>query len=143
MIPSIRLMLSRLFLERADGRGVQFLRYALVSGINLAVDFGALYALTEHAGLHYLVSAPISYGLGMATNYLFSIFWVFPRKRLRSRALEALVFVAIGLTGMALNELLLWLFTAVLLLHYLVSRLLSALIGFVWKFAARKVILFS
>lgn len=136
-------MIARVFLERTDSQVIQLFRYALVSGINLAVDFGSLYALTEFAGMHYLVSALIGYSLGMIANYLFSILWVFPRKRLQSRALEFLVFIAIGLTGMGLNEALLWLFTEVVLLHYMASRSLSAIIGFFWKYAARKIILFS
>lgn len=132
----------KLFLERADGRLVQFLRYAVVSGLTLLLDFGLLYLATEKVGLHYLVSAAASYSVGVVLNYVLSAFWAFPRSRLRSRLLEFLVFVAIGLAGMGLNELLLWLLTEKAGFHYLVSRSIAAVIGYSWKFVLRKVVLF-
>jgi putative flippase GtrA len=132
----------KLFRGPAEGKLVQFFRYAVASGISLAFDFGLLYIGTEYLGLHYLLSAIISYSTGMVVNYLLSIFWAFPRSRLKSRALEFLIFVVIGVAGMGLNELLLWLFTTVLSLHYLVSRSLTAVVGYFWKFLLRKIVLF-
>ena len=69
--------------------------------------------------------------------------WVFPKSRLKSRAAEFSIFVVIGLAGMGLNELLLWLFTDVLLLSYLASRLISAVVGYIWKYVLRKAMLFT
>jgi putative flippase GtrA len=132
----------RLFFDPAESKLIQFLRYAVVSGVSLAADFGLLYVGTEYLGLHYLLSAIVSYSIGMIVNYLMSILWAFPRSRLKSRALEFLIFVIIGVAGMGLNELLLWLFTTVLHLHYLVSRSLTAVVGYFWKFLLRKIVLF-
>ncbi len=139
---SLRRLARDFFLKPAEGKLLQFFRYALVSGISLAADFGLLYIGTEHLGLHYLLSAIVSYSVGMVVNYLLSVLWAFPRSRLKNRALEFLIFVVIGLAGMGLNELLLWLFTAVLKFHYLASRSLTAVVGYFWKFVLRKVILF-
>ncbi len=135
-------LLSALLRERAQGSFVQLFRYGLVSVLSLAVDFGGLWLLTEKAGLHYLLSAVLSYGAGMLVNYLLSVLWVFPTRKLKSRAVELGAFVAIGLAGMAINEALLWLLTDVVRLHYLGSRAISAVVGFLWKFAVRKVALF-
>lgn len=133
----------RVFVERSTGKFVEFFRYALVSGLSLAVDFGGLYLLTKYAGIYYLISAIISYSGGMVVNYVLSIFWVFPKSRLRSRTAEFVIFVAIGVAGMGVNELLLWLLTGVLHLYLMLSRAFSAVIGYIWKYALRKVILFS
>jgi putative flippase GtrA len=43
---------------------------------------------------------------------------------------------------MGLNELLLWLLTEKAGFHYLISRSVTAVIGYCWKFVLRKVILF-
>jgi len=133
---------SALFQGSARGSVVQVFRYGIVSGLSLGVDFGGLWLLTDVVGLHYLVSAVISYGLGMIVNYLLSVAWVFPTRKLKSRTVEFGAFAAIGLAGMGINELVLWLLTDVLRLHYLASRAVSAVIGFLWKFVARKVALF-
>ena len=131
-----------LFRDKASGSLVQAFRYGVASVISLACDFGGLWLLTEKAHIHYLVSAVISYGTGMIVNYALSVLWVFPSRKLKSRALEFGAFVAIGIAGMGINELLLWLLTDVLRLYYLVSRGVSAVVGFAWKFVARKVALF-
>ena len=131
-----------LFRDKASGSLVQAFRYGVTSAISLACDFGGLWLLTEKARIYYLVSAVISYGTGMIVNYALSVLWVFPSRKLKSRALEFGAFVAIGLAGMGINEALLWLLTDVLRLYYLISRGVSAVVGFVWKFVARKVALF-
>lgn len=139
---SLRSLFAALLRERAQGSFVQLFRYGLVSLVSLGVDFGGLWLLTEKAGLHYLVSAILSYGAGMLVNYLLSVLWVFPTRKLKSRAVELGAFVAIGVAGMGINEALLWLLTDVLKLHYLGSRAVSAVVGFAWKFVVRKVALF-
>jgi len=133
----------KLFLGPAESKLVQFFRYAIVSGVSLGVDFGLLYVGTEYVGLHYLVSAIVGYSLGVVVNYLLSVLWAFPRSRLKSRVLEFIVFVIIGVVGMGLNEVLLWLFTEVIRFHYLVSRSITAIVGYFWKFVLRKIILFT
>jgi putative flippase GtrA len=139
---SIASLVRSLLCDKAQSSLVQAFRYGVVSVVSLAFDFGGLWLLTEAAHVHYLVSAVMSYGLGMLVNYGLSVVWVFPSHKLRSRALEFGAFVAIGLAGMGINEALLWLLTDVLSLYYLASRAISAVVGFVWKFVARKVALF-
>jgi putative flippase GtrA len=138
----LRRLFGALLRDRAKGSLVQLFRYGVVSVVSLGVDFGGLWVLTEAAGLHYLLSAIVSYGAGMLVNYGLSVLWVFPTRKLKSRAVELGAFVAIGLAGMGINEALLWLLTDVLRVHYLASRAVSAVVGFVWKFVARKVALF-
>ena len=130
--------------KKTENGYVQFFRYIVVSGLSLFVDFVLLYLFTEFVGLNYLISAIIGYSFGMVVNYLLSIFWVFhTRKYKKKTMIEFTIFVIIGLLGLGLNELLLWFFTEIIMLYYLVSRLISAVIGYTWKFGVRKVILFK
>jgi len=114
-----------------------------VSFLSFCVDFGLLALLTEAGRLFYLVSAGISFLAGTTVSYLLSILWVFDVRRFSSRGLEYLVFVLVGMIGLALNEALLWLFTEPLGIHYLLSKIIAATIIFFWNFAARKRILFQ
>jgi hypothetical protein len=50
-------LLRRLFIDKTDSTLIQLFRYTFVGGIAFLVDFGSLYALTEYARVHYLVSA--------------------------------------------------------------------------------------
>jgi len=134
--------MKTLFTEKSDHRLIQLFRYGTVTVVSSAVDFSSLYLLTETIGIHYLVSAIIAYTLGLIVNYALSILWVFHKKKLRSKVMEFVIFSLIGLLGMGLNELFLWVFTDVLELYFMLSRLISAAIGFVLKYALRKWILF-
>ena len=121
----------------------QLLRYGVVGGIAFVVDYGTLYALTEEAGLHHLLSAVIAFTAGLLVNYILSILWVFRGERSWKPAAEFTAFALIGLIGAGLNELIIWLGTDVAGLHYLLSKLISTAIVFFWNFFARKLLLFS
>ena len=57
----LRVSLHRLVVSRASSLGVQFFRYLFVGGAAFVVDYGSLFALTEFAGIHYLVSAAVAF----------------------------------------------------------------------------------
>jgi putative flippase GtrA len=141
-MPPIRTLLSTLFKKNPERTLVQVFRYFVVSAASLAVDFGTLALFTEVAGFHYLVSAALSYLCGLVFNYFLSVAWVFNVRRVENRSIEFGVFAIIGVAGMGINELLMWLFVDIFGIYYLVSRVISAGIGYVWKYYARKLILF-
>jgi putative flippase GtrA len=132
-----------LLVRRSEKTIVQLFRYVIVSGVSLVVDFVVLYLLTELAGFHYLVSAAISYVAGLIVNYFLSIAWVFYARKLDNRTAEFSIFAGIGIAGMGINELTLWVLSSLLGLHYLIGRGISAVIGYTWKYVARKWMLFK
>jgi putative flippase GtrA len=134
----LRDMLAR----KSGGTLGQLVRYTFVGGLAFLVDFGLLYVLTDGAGLYYLLSATLSFLAGLVVNYVLSVSWVFSRRTLESRWAEFLIFAIIGVVGVGLNALFMWLFTEVVGLHYLVSKMGSAVLVFLWNFFARKLSLF-
>lgn len=120
----------------------EFGRYFLASGVGLLVDFGLLFLLTEYAHFHYLVSATISFLVGLATVYYLSIRWVFTARRLPSAKAELLVFAFVGIVGLGLNNLGLWLLTELAGIYYLGSKVVVTGGVFLWNFSARKLLLF-
>jgi putative flippase GtrA len=135
--------LSRLFRDKTDSTLIQLFRYGFVGGMAFLVDYGTLYVLTEFLGLHYLLSATIAFVIGLVTNYLLSIAWVFNSRKSGSRWVEFTVFALIGIIGLGLNALVMYLCTDFLGMHYLISKLVSTAIVFFWNFFARKTILFK
>ena len=123
--------------------GLQFLRYVCVGGVAFAVDFGTLYALTEIAGLHYLVSATAGFLLGLATNYAMCLVWVFHVRTLQNRVHEFVVCGLVGMAGLILNNLILAGLTELLKFHYLASKMVAAAAILVFNFSLRRTILFS
>jgi len=121
----------------------QFCRYSVVGGVAFACDFAVLFALTHFLGVHYLVSACIGFTVGLCVNYVLSTRYVFDRRSVKNKRVEFLVFGLIGLAGLGLNALFMWLFTEIARLHYLGSKVVSTVFVYLWNFFARKYSLFS
>jgi len=135
-------LLRALFKGKSGSLRTEVFRSTIVSGVSFVFDFGLLYLLTDVVHLFYLISALISYGIGMVVNYLLSVKWAFGRRSMANRMAEFVLFVVIGVAGMGINTLILWLWQGVLGLSYLLGRIVSAIIGYIWKFVARKLALF-
>ena len=90
-----------------------------------------------------LVWTAIAFATGLLITYLFSVLWVFDKRRLSNRSAEIGIFVLIGVIGLGLTELLMWLFADKAGIHYLVSKIITTVLVFIWNFVAKKTILFS
>jgi putative flippase GtrA len=120
----------------------QFSRYIAVGGVAFVVDFGLLYLLTELLGLYYLISAAIAFLFGLLTNYSLSRLWVFDRRTIKNVAVELVIFTAIGIVGLGLNEVIIWFVREKIHFHYMIAKAISAGIVLIWNFGARKTVLF-
>ena len=136
-------MIRKILIARTDDTLVQLFRYLIVGGVAFLADIGGLYVLTEFAGFHYLISAAISFIMGWIINYRLSIIWIFQHSKLNNRVIEFFLFGLIGLVGLGLNGLLIWLLTESAGVYYLVSKIIAAIFVFMWNFAARKYGLFG
>ena len=135
-------LFHKLFYGSTDKLLVQFERYFFVGGFAVVVDFGLLDILTEYAGLHYLLSATLSFIAGLLVNYIISCLWVFNGSKFKNRLVEFLFFAAIGVVGLALNDTLIWLFTDCIGTHYMFSKIVAAAMVYLWNFFARKYLVF-
>ena len=139
----IKNWINTLFVAPTDNWLLQLFRYGFVGGMAFAVDYGTLFVLTHFAGVPYLWSAAVAFVLGLVTNYLISITWVFQHSGKMRLWQEFLFFAIIGIVGLFLNELIMYAGTDILGLHYMVSKLISTGIVFFWNFFARKFLLFT
>jgi putative flippase GtrA len=124
--------------------GSDLVRYFAVSLLALAVDVATLSACLRLLGLGLAWSASAGFVAGAVIAYLLSIRWVFRNRAFADApALEFLAFVAIGIAGLGLTQLVLWLgVTRSGLLPELV-KLAAAGATFAFNFLARKSLLFA
>ncbi|WP_028973501.1 GtrA family protein [Spirochaeta cellobiosiphila] len=122
----------------------QVIRYFFSSGFSFVIDFSILWLLTSIFNLHYLISTPIAYLMGMVINYITSDLWVFRGRSIKNpKHIEFTIFLSIGMFGLLMNQGMMWLFTEKVGLFYIYSRLVSALINYIIKFWARKKMIFN
>lgn len=139
----IKQFLHTVFVAPTNNWMLQLFRYGFVGGVAFLVDYGTLFVLTHYAGVPYLWSAAIAFILGLVTNYLISISWVFQHSGKMNVWQEFTFFAIIGVIGLGLNELIMYVGTDMMHLHYMISKLISTAIVFFWNFFARKFILFN
>lgn len=65
---------------RAPGRTVEFLRYATVSGLSLALDIAAFFALTSGTFMSAALAGAVSCMIGLVLHYVLSVIFVFDAK---------------------------------------------------------------
>ena len=116
---------------------LEILRFLLAGGSCLLLELGALYALTEAAGLHYLYSAAVAFTLSVIVNYLLCRYWVFQGARQQS-AKAAAVFIGSSLAGLGLNQLCMWLFVEMAGLWYMAAKLLAAVVVTAWNYVLKR-----
>lgn len=131
-----------LFFGKTDNTLLQLFRYTFVGGFAFVVDFGLLFVLTEYAGFHYLVSAAVAFVAGLLVNYALSKLWVFSRTNYSNRLVEFLLFALVGIIGLGLTEVFMWCFTTLLGLYYILSKVITTAIVYLWNFFGRKYLIF-
>ncbi len=136
-------MIKKIATGKTNNIYIQLLRYLFAGGIAFVVDVSILFVLTEFAHIHYMISSTISFTIGLIISYLISILWVFDEKRIEKKTVELTVFAAIGGVGLVMTSSFMWIFTSILTLHYLFSKILTTAIVFSWNFLAKKRILFT
>mgnify|MGYP001067556874 FL=1 len=117
--------------------------YTLVGGLAFVVDLVLLFVLTEYAHWHYLVSATLSFLAGLLVNYILSTQWIFRSSKIKNKKIEFILFGLIGVIGLGLNNVLLYFFTDLIGLYYMLSKLITAVLVYAWNFLGRRYFLFN
>ncbi len=120
---------------------IQAVKYLFVGGACTCVDFLILYVLTECVGVYYIVSASISFLVGVVINYFMCTYWIFKKSVIKNAGLEFLFYVLISAVGLAINSGGIWLLTTYCGLYFMVSKLFATAITLIWNFCSRKYLL--
>ena len=86
----------------------QLMKFGVVGIIAFVIDYGVMVALTELLGLNPVLSATISFTVSVVFNYVASMRYVFTHRDGMSRRREFVIFVALSVIGLGLNDLLMW-----------------------------------
>ena len=135
------LSLCKILLEPTSNTTIQALRAFCVGGIAFVADAGVLWVVSL-AGIHYLICAVFGFFVGVVVNYVLSVKYVFKEKAPIGRSGEIAVYIVVGLVGLGFTVGIMWFFTEIVGLFFMVSRGIAAIIVFVWNFLSRKLTLY-
>ena len=120
-----------------------FCKYLLAGGAGFLLDFGTLYLCFNVLGMHYLISAILGFIVGLVFVYISSNKWVFGKRQMGDRQmLEFSLFTVIGIVGLGLTVLFMWLFVDLLGIYPLIAKLITTGLVLIWNFGARKYLLY-
>jgi putative flippase GtrA len=120
----------------------QLARYAVVSGLALALDFAVFLALNGAFG-HPTISGVIGYGAGIMLHYVLSRRFVFDVRRSPKAAHRLFIeFVGSGIVGLVATGAVIALAIGVGVAP-VVAKLLAAAASFVFVFLIRRTVVFA
>ena len=143
-----RLDFKGLFYQKTDNIFIQFFRYCFVGGLATLVEGGALWLIQhfifrEQSGFTVYISQGIAFVLGLIANFVLSKLFVFQEKSERTNALgEFVTYAVVGVVGLLMKELLLWVFNIQIGWHYMLVWVISTIIVLIWNYAGRRVLLY-
>jgi putative flippase GtrA len=121
----------------------QFGAYGLASAAAFCLDFGIFTLLTRVADWHYLVAGAVSFTAGGVFLYALSVRYVFQFRRIERGSVELSYFVGLGVAGLVINMLAMYVAVDGLDLPALAAKVGAAGCTFCVNFILRRQFLFS
>jgi len=122
---------------------IKAVRYFASSALALIVDVGVLWIGVEFFAMPYLWAATLGFLVGCLVNYIASKLYVFENNSSNSESVTFALFFLVGVGGLLLNNLILYIGVDILSLHLLLSKLVSAGTVFCFNFLIRGFFVFK
>lgn len=129
----------------------EFFRYLLVGGLAFVIDSGVLALFKEFVfsggtPLELFICTALGFIAGLIANYVLSLLFVFKKSENKSSGKGVgafVIFALIGVIGLGLTELGMYIGVYVFKWHYIVTKILVAGAVLVWNYVGRKIFVFG
>lgn len=118
----------------------QALRFSFVGMFCFLLDYGLLVFFTECFKVDYLISSTVSYSVSTVINYILSLKFVFTVPKENNKKIAFILFMLVSIVGLGINQALLWFTVDILTVHYMLAKILTALVVTVYNFISKKLI---
>ena len=136
--------IKALFRARTHNTSIQFFRYVFVGSLASITDMVCLWLFYSKLGFKEYIAVALAFICGLIVNYILSMHFVFVGvSRHHEHTIKFSVYYTIGSIGLVLTELLMYLFDTMIGFHYILAKLLTSLLIFIWNFTAKKHILYK
>ncbi len=117
--------------------------YFMASLAALVLDLAVFSVGMRLLDLPWSIAASLSFIAGVFLAYQLSIRWVFLQRQYRQNPqLEWVTFVAVGIVGLAITQVILWIGIEILGKNPEITRFIASGVTFVCNFFGRKLLLF-
>jgi putative flippase GtrA len=112
----------------------RIIRYLFSGGTAAAVNIGLLFVFTHYAHFHYLVSGVLAFCSAVVVSFLMQKKWTFQDHSQEDTHRKFVIYLTVSTINLVANTLLLYLFTDIFHIHYIVSQVFASGIVAVWSF---------
>lgn len=139
--------IMRFFDRTQSARGIvrpkhrQMLKFVVAGGLSTVANFVVLYTLTEFAHIYYLASATVAFIVAFVVSFVLQKFWTFDQNTGAAHTQIALYFIA-AMVNLVATVGLLYLFTDLLHMWYMLSAFFTALIIAIASFFLYRSVIF-
>ena len=119
---------------------VQLIKFGIVGVIAAIIDVGVLVLLKELLSMDVLLASALSFSASVVVNYILSMLFVFKSDN-DNKIKEFVVFVALSVGGLLLNQFIMWIGTEFLTIYYLWVKIFAFVFVPVYNFVTRKIFL--
>lgn len=101
-------------------------RYLIAGTIGAITNIGGLFILTEYVGLHYLISAGISFIVACGVGFTLQKFWTFRERSIEDIHIQAAGFLIISIINFFLNIALLYVLVEYVHIWYIFAQVIAS-----------------
>lgn len=117
---------------------VQFIKFSIVGVLAFCIDYGLFLLLTYAFGMYYIAASTLSFIASTIFNFLASMRYVFEGRENQTRTQQFVIFFALSLVGLGLNQLILWICVDQIGWYAWFGKLVATAVVMVFNFISRK-----
>lgn len=120
----------------------KFIKFTIIGVIATLIDYAVMIILKEVFNSSVLVASGIGFIVALIFNYTCNMMFVFVDTREgMTKTKAAIIFLITSLIGLALNQLIMYLLTEKILMHYIIAKLFSIMVVGLWNFFSKKLMI--
>ena len=119
---------------------IQLIKFGIVGVIATLIDLAVLMLLKEFMHVDVLAASAVAFSVSVIANYILSMLFVF-KSRGNSKVKEFIVFVALSIGGLLLNQFIMWIGTEIMTAYYLWVKAFALVFVPIYNFITRKIFL--
>ena len=119
---------------------IQLIKFGIVGVIATFVDLGVLLLLKEAMNVEVLLASALAFSVSVIANYILSMLFVFEGGE-GNKLKEFLVFVALSIGGLLINQFIMWIGTEIMTAYYLWVKAFALVFVPIYNFITRKIFL--
>jgi len=122
---------------------IQFFKFAFVGTVGTLITIFILYALTEWAGIYYIISSAFAFIIAMTHNFILNKIWTFKESLSLNLKRKYIQFSFVSVIALFVNISFLYLFTEFFRIYYIISQVLAIGVAFIINFSGNKLWTFN